>query len=153
MNGAAFQTGLTYVEVLIATIIIALALVPAMEALHTGMLGNEVYQASTAEHYAALSKMEELLAEPRATLLAAAAVAGDTVTPTSYSDAAGAPGRRLVFIGLYDTDNADADNDVFTVPDPNLDGDNDLFTGFAGLLWVRVEIENSIIYLESLSAQ
>lgn len=146
------QAGLTYVEVLVAATILALALVPALEALHTGMLGNEVYQISTAEHYAALSKMEELLAEPQATLILAAAVAGDQSTPTSYSDAPGTPVRRLVFLGLYDADNADADNNVFTVLDPNLDGDSNIFTGYTGLVWVRVEVGGSITYLESLSA-
>ena len=70
------QSGLTYVEVMLATVIIALALVPAIEALHTGVLGTEVYESTTADQYAALSKMEQVLAEPHSALIFAAAEAG-----------------------------------------------------------------------------
>lgn len=151
MNGSRL-TGLTYVEVLIATSLIAVALVPALEALHTGLLGTEIYQSTSTEHYAATAKMEELLAEPYGALVSAAATAGDQLTQSNYSDAPATLNRRLVFLGLYDADNADGDNDLFTVLDSNLDGDNDPFTGFAGLVWVRVEIEGSVTALESLSA-
>lgn len=146
------QSGLTYIEVMIATVIVVIALVPAINALYTGMRGNDVYASTSAEHYSALAKMEALLAEPQSSLLTAAAAAGDRKTATSYSDASGSPARRLVFIGLYDADNADGDDDVFTVPDPNVDGDNDPFTGYAGLLWVNLEVEGSVTSLESLTA-
>jgi hypothetical protein len=146
------QSGLTYVEVLIATVIIVVALVPALEALHTGMLGTQIYTSSSTGHYAATAKMEELLAEQYSALVLAAAAAGDQLTPSSYSDAPATPNRRLVFLGLYDADNADGDNDLFTVLDPNLDGDNNPFTGFTGLVWIRVEVEGSAVALESLSA-
>lgn len=146
------QSGLTYVEVIIATAIITVALIPAIEALQTGMLGSQVARSAAATHYAALSKMEEVLAEPQSILLAAAAAAGSPTTPSSYSDAPATPVRSLVYLGLYDADNADGDNDVFTVPDPDLDGDNDPFTNYAGLLWVRVDVEGSIVHVESLSA-
>lgn len=146
------QSGLTYVEVLIATVIIVVALVPALDALHTEMLGTQIYRSSSTEHYAAAARMEELLAEQYGALVSAAAAAGDQLTPSSYSDAPATPNRRLVFLGLYDADNADGDNDSFTVPDPNLDGDNDPFTGFNGLVWVRVAIDGSAATLESLSA-
>lgn len=149
---ASVQLGLTYIEVLIATVLIATALVPAMEALHTGILGTQIYQSISAEHYATTAKMEELLAEQHGALVSAAAAAGDESTPSSYSDAPATPNRRLIFLGLYDADNADGDNDLFTVLDPNLDGDNDPFTGFSGLVWLRVEVEGSVTVLESLSA-
>jgi len=147
------QTGLTYVEVLIAMVLIAVALVPGLQALQTGMTGTQIYQSSTTEHYAALAKMEELLAEQHASLVAAAAAAGDQLTPSSYSDAPATPDRRLVYLGLYDADNADGDNNLFTVLDPNFDDDNDPFTGFTGLVWIHVEVEGSAASLESLSAQ
>jgi len=146
------QTGLAYVEVLVAAAIIALALVPIIEALQTGMLGTEIYKSATAQHYAVLSRMEELLAEPHSSLVSAAAVAGDPSTPSSYSDPAATPDRRLVFLGLYDADNADGDNDLYTVADPDLDGDSDAFTGYTGLVWVHVEVAGSVHYMESLSA-
>jgi Tfp pilus assembly protein PilE len=146
------QSGLTLVEVLIASVLLMVVLVPAIEALHTGMLGNDVLQSTSSEHYAVLSEMEEVLAEPYGSLLGAAAAAGNETTPSSYSDAAGPPGRRLVYVALYDASDADGDNNFFTVLDADLDGDNDPYTGYDDLLWVRVEIDGSITYLESLVA-
>lgn len=146
------QMGLTYIEVLIAMALIAVALVPALEALHTGMLGTEIYQETSTKHYTATAMMEELLAEQHGALVSAAAAAGDEATPTSYSDAPATPNRRLVYLGLYDADNADGDSNLFTVLDPNLDGDNDPYTGFTGLVWLRVEVEGTVVVLESLSA-
>ena len=146
------QSGLTYIEVMIATALVAIALLPAMDGLYTSMRGSDVVESSSSEHYAALALMEDVLAEPFSMLTAAAAGAGDEVTPSSYSDVGGAPDRRLVFVALYDADNGDGDGDVFTVPDPNLDGDNNRYTGYAGLLWVRVQVEGSANALESLTA-
>lgn len=146
------QSGLTYIEVMVAAMLIVITLAPAVEALHTGILGSAVLESSSNEHYAVLARMEEVLAEPYGTLTGAAAAAGSSSTPSSYSDASGPPDRRLVFIALYDADNADGDGNVFTVPDPNLDGDNDPYTGYTGLLWLRVEVEGSVTSLESLVA-
>jgi len=146
------QAGLTLIEVMIAAVLIMIALVPAMEALHTGMLGNDVLQSTSSEHYAVLSRMEEVLAEPYGTLTSAAAVAGSETAPSSYSDIAGPPGRRLVYVALYDATNADGDSNVFTVLDADLDGDGNPYTGYTDLLWVRVEVEGSIASLESLVA-
>lgn len=146
------QAGLTYVEVLVAATLLAIALVPAIEALRTGMLGAEVHATTASNHYAALSRMEEVLAEPHSLLLNAAGAAGDYKTPTGYSDAAGSDPRSLVYIGLYDADDADGDGNPFTVPDPNLDGDNDPYTGYVGPLWLQVEIEGSVTILETLTA-
>jgi hypothetical protein len=137
---------------MVATAIIAIALVPAIEALHTGVLGTEIYETSTTDQYSALGKMEEVLAEPHSKLTLAAANAGDASTPSSYSDAPATPVRSLVFLGLYDADDEDGDNDPFTVPDPNLDADNNPFTNYTGLIWVRVEIEGSVTFVDSLSA-
>lgn len=146
------QFGLTYIEVMIAAALMSIALVPAIEALHTGMLAGNVLQSSTDEHYAVLARMEEVLAEPFGTLTSAAAATGSQSIPSSYSDAAGPPNRRLVYLALYDAENADGDNDEFTVLDPNLDGDNNPFTGYTGLLWVRVEVQASATSLITLAA-
>ena len=145
------QSGLTYVEVMIATALIAIALIPALDALYTGALGGAVLRSSSDEHYAVLAMMEEVLAEPYATLTSAAAAAGGPSIPSSYSDVAGSQDRRLVFVALYDADNADGDGDAFTVLDPNLDGDSNPYTGYTELLWVRVEVEGSVTSLESLT--
>ena len=146
------QRGLTYVEVLVAAALIAIVLVPAVEALYTGIHASDVYASTSIEHYAAVAKLEELLAEPQSSLLAAAATAGDETTATSLSDAPGTPVRRLTYIARYDADDIDGDGNVFTVPDANVDGDNDPFTGYTGLLWVRVAIEGSVTSVESLAA-
>jgi hypothetical protein len=85
--------------------------------------------------------MEQLLATPHAALDAAALAVGSAVAPTSYSDAAGTPQRRLVFIARYDVDNADADG-------------NGLTGGDAGLLWLKVAIEGQPAdAIETLAAQ
>lgn len=152
MNHRTRQSGLTYIEVLVATILLAIVLVPAIEALHTGLLGSRVQATILSERYSALARMESVLAEPFATLVTAAGVAGDSKTPTSYSDPAGPADRVLVYIALYDADNADGDNDVFTVPDPNFDGDNNPYTGYVGLLWIRTEVEGSVTSVETLTA-
>ena len=60
--------------------------------------------------------------------------------PTSYSELAGSPGRLLVYLSNYDGDNADADGDPFTGTEPDL-------------LWIRVEIEDSVHALETVRAR
>lgn len=146
------QSGLTYVEVLIAATLVSIALVPALEALLTGMSAARIFQSSSDEHYALLARMEEVLAEPHSALAASAAAAGNPDTPCSYSDVTGSPNRRLVYLALYDADDADGDNDVFTVMDPDMDGDGNPYTDYRGPLWIRVEVESSATSFDSLTA-
>lgn len=126
------QSGFSYVEVIVATLLIAIMLVPALEAMQSGIQGSAIHASLADEHYRLGGKMEQTLARPFAELLAAAdAVADPAVAiPSPYSDDAATPARRLVFLARYDGDNADADDDPFTGTD-------------AGLLWLRVTIENS----------
>ena len=133
------QSGLTLVEVLVTVVLLAIVLIPAMNALRTGVVGAEVHGNVAASHYRLSSRLEELLAEPFADLSDAAVAAGGPAIPTTYSDAAGPPDRLLVYLSFYDGDNADADDDSFTGTDPDL-------------LWVRVEIEGSAFALESVKA-
>lgn len=135
MQTARHQRGISYVEVLAAVIIIAVAVVPATNAIRGSLDVAEADNQATVDHYRLMSKMEEVLAEPFAAV--AAAAAGPTVA-TAYSDAAGSADRRLVFVAPYDGDNADADNDAFTGGDPDL-------------LWIKVEIEGSASFLQTLS--
>jgi len=140
------QHGFSYVEVLVASFLVAIALVPAMDALKTGILSADVHQDLTEGHYSRLKKMAELQAEPFTNLLNAAEVASNNTTATSYSDAAGSANRNLVYIALYD-----ADASPFTITDTNVDGDNDPYTGnTANLLWVRVMTEGNPQTLETL---
>lgn len=133
------QTGLTLVEVLVAMALLAVVLVPAMRALQTGIIGADVHSDIAANHFRLTSRLEELLAEPFVDLSDAAIAAGAPTTATSFSDAAGPPGRLLVYLSLYDGDNADADSDPFTGTD-------------AGLLWIRVDIEDTVHTLETIRA-
>ncbi|MEM7411298.1 MAG: hypothetical protein AAF430_13760 [Myxococcota bacterium] len=132
------ESGLGYVEVLIATVLVAIALVPMLEGLSVGMRGSAVRHDSLEGRLRAASRMEEVLAQPFADLDAEALAVGDPSTASSYSDAPGTPQRRLVFLSRYDGDDADGDGDPFT------DVDEDL-------VWVSVAIENSVHVLTTLT--
>lgn len=134
------QSGLTLVEVLVSVILLAIVLVPAMRAIQTGIIGAEVHSEIASGHHQLTSRLEELLAEPFADLSDAAIAAGAPTVPSSYSDPTGPPGRLLVYLSLYDGDNADTDNDPFTGTD-------------ADLLWIRVDIEGSVHTLETITAR
>lgn len=135
LNTPSQQSGISYVEVLAAVIIVAVSVIPATNAIRGALDVAEADNQATVNHYHLMSKMEEVLAEPFADVAAAAAGPG---TATVYSDPPG-PDRRLVFIAPYDGDNADADTDPFTGGEPDL-------------LWVRVEIEGSVRFLQALNA-
>ncbi|MDJ0911356.1 MAG: prepilin-type N-terminal cleavage/methylation domain-containing protein [Woeseiaceae bacterium] len=134
------QSGLTLVEVLVTIVLLAIVLVPAMNALYTGVAGTEVHSNVATSHYRLTSRLEELLTEPFSDLSDAAVAADGPASPTTYSDAAGPADRLLVYLSLYDGDNADADDDTFTGTD-------------ADLLWIRVEIEGSALAVETVKAR
>lgn len=133
------QAGLSYTEILVATVLIAVMLLPALEALQMGSSASGVHHRLSIDHYQLLAKMEMTLAEPFADLEAAAAGAA---TPSSYSDSVVLPdGRQLVrevFLSAYDGDDADGDADPFTGTDE-------------GLLWVKVSLAGTNSALESLA--
>lgn len=140
------QQGFSYVEVLIAMFIIAIAIVPAMEALQSGIKGAGVHQQSSKYHYALLGRMETMMAESYVNLLTAAQTAGSSTTASSYSDPSGQADRIVIYLSLYD-----ADADPFVIADPNNDADNNLYTGdTANLLWIKVQLENTAYSFESL---
>jgi type II secretory pathway pseudopilin PulG len=138
------MTGFSYVEVLVAVTLIVIALVPALDALIPGMAGSGIHETIAEDHYQLAGKLEQVLVEPFGQLNSAAKAAGNSTTPTTYSDAVTyANGRQInrnVFIARYDADNADADNDPFTGTDD-------------GLLWVRVAIAGTGISIESLVSE
>ncbi len=132
--------GFSYVEVLIAMALIAVALVPAMDALHPGTTGAETHASATDLHYHLTGKLEDLLAEPFSALDDEAMSVGSPSVATQYSDDAGTVNRRLVFLSRYDAD--------------NLDGDADFFTGVdADLVWMRVEIAATSQAMEALTSR
>ena len=131
--------GFSYIEVLVATLLIAIALVPAIEALRTGVHGSAVHAGFAVNNFRVVDKLEETLARPFAELAAEADAVDDpnTLIPPPYSDPAGTVDRRRVFIARYDGDNADGDDDPFTGVDD-------------GLLWVRVRINRTHYDVETL---
>lgn len=132
------EQGLSYVEVLIATVLVMVSLVPAIEALHPAIQGAGIHKTEANLHYHLTARLEYLLAKSFVTLDAEAqALADPTTISAEFSDAAGSINRRLVFLSRYDADNADSDNDPFTGIDE-------------GLIWIRVEVENTSRALETL---
>ncbi len=130
--------GVFYTEVLVAVAIVAIAMLPAANAIYAGLRASASYTNTTTRHFVLTGRMEEVLAEPFSALSSAAAAAGGPATPTSYSDPPG-PERRLVYLANFDVDNADADNDPFTGAETDV-------------LWVRVEVEGAPGGLETLVA-
>ncbi len=138
---AHYATGFSYTEVLVAISLIAILLIPALESLHSGVLGSGIHSTHANHHLRITGKMEEILAKPFSSLEQESDVAGGpAVVVDAYSDTAGTAGRRLVYLARYDGDNVDADNNPFTDVD-------------AGLLWVKVQIEGENQALESLISQ
>lgn len=139
------MSGLSYIEVLIAVVLIMIALVPALDALIPGVAGSGIHESIAEDHYQLTGKLEQVLAEPFGRLNSAANAAGSPTTPTTaYSDdvnySDGRQIKRNVFIARYDGDNADADDDPFTGTDD-------------GLLWVRVTIAGTGMGIESLVSE
>ena len=133
-----YSAGLTLVEVLVTIVLLAILLVPAISALQTGIIGADVHSDVATSHYRLTSRLEELMSYPFADLSDAATAAGDASTPSSFSEPPG-PARLIVYLSFYDGDNADADNDPFTGTEPDL-------------VWIRVDIEDSVFTLETVRA-
>lgn len=134
------EAGLTLVEVLVATVLLAVLLIPAINALQTGAVGADVHADLADNHFRLTSRLEELLAEPFADLEAAALAAGSPTVETTYSEPSGSPGRLVVYLSLCDGDNADGDGDLFTGTDD-------------GILWLRVEAEGTVHSLQTIRAR
>ncbi len=144
MSASAFkprrQAGVSYIEVLIATALIAISLVPMTNAMRDAIGASAAHEDTAIQQLHMLAKMEDVLAQAFSTLETAATEAGSASVPTRYSDLDGSENRRLVYLSLYDGDNADSDDDPFTGVD-------------AGLLWIRTEIEGTLMSVESLVSQ
>jgi hypothetical protein len=132
-------SGFSYVEVLVAAVLIAITLVPALNALLGGIQGSDIHAEQAVDHYRMTGRLEDVLAKPFDELQQAAdAAGGPGVIVDAYSDSAGTERRRLIFLSRYDGDNADADNDPFTGVDD-------------GLIWVQVRIEKTQDSMETLT--
>ena len=98
------QRGFSYVEILLSVILLGLLLVPALEALQSGISGNHSHSLATRQLRLA-AKMEEIAAKPFAMLYAQTYLPGGnsaTSVNASLSDPAGTPDRRAVVLYRYD---------------------------------------------------
>lgn len=134
------QVGFSYIEMLVTALILTVSLVPMLSSLQTAISAADAHASESALQYRLFGRMEEIMAESFTALAAEALAVGSPKIPTAYSDIPGTLDRRLVFLSDYDGDNADGDDDPFTGSDP-------------GLVWVRVEIEATVLAIESLKAQ
>lgn len=133
------QEGFSYVEVLVAVVLIAVCLVPAIQALQTGILGASVQEELVSDHYALQAKMEEVLAESFGALDAAGLAAGNPAAshnPTPPYSAS----PFTVYIARFDADDADGDGLHHTGAEDDI-------------LWVRVESEATGRFLETLTSR
>lgn len=149
------QQGLTYLEVMVSTIILGLALVPALSSLRVGIEASTVQADLTAQHLALISKMQITRAAEFESLVTIASEAGSFSTPTSLSDGVSVDPRALVYLSYYDVADSDGDGNPFTIYDPNTDGDNNPYTNASSepplsLLWVNVELAHTPHSLASL---
>jgi Tfp pilus assembly protein PilV len=131
------QSGFGYIEALVAVVLLAVAIVPALDA-----LGNAVRNAPAADQdddlwMAVSSKIRQAGGSRFDDLDAAAAAAGSPTTASSLSDAVGTTPRVLVYLSRYDGDNADGDNNPFTGTD-------------ADLIWIRAAIADTPVELVTL---
>jgi type II secretory pathway component PulJ len=133
------QSGFSYMELLVATLLITIMLVPALEAMQSGIQGSGVHTELARNQYRMISKMEQTLALSFSELLQQADLVADptVLIPAPYSDTAGTEFRRLVYLARYDGDNADGNDNPFNGTDE-------------GLLWLRVTIEDSQRSLETV---
>lgn len=128
-------SGFAYVEVLVALALVVAALVPALQALQSGVRGSSSLADIASRDAALRAKMEEVLAKPFDTLNAQTYLSGGNTSSSvsaALSDPAVAP-RRIVI--LYRTDGS-----IVSSAD-------------TGLLRVRVAWEAGGTALETLKAK
>jgi len=135
------QSGISYIEILIATVLILISLLPMMDAMRGATVSTVAHEVAAVRHAHLRDKMEEVLAEPFSALETSAidAELGGTSydRESAYSDPSGAADRRIVYLSYYDGDNADGDDKPYTGVEPDL-------------MWVRVEIEGTPMLVETL---
>lgn len=108
------QRAFSYAEVLLSVALLAVLLVPALQALQTGITANA--SGLAAKRLSLQSKAEEVLSRPFAKLYAETYLPGGN-TPGSisanFSDPSGTPDRRVVVLYRYDaSSNALSSNDT-----------------------------------------
>ncbi len=97
------ERGFSYVEILLSVVLLTALLVPALQALQSGVAGGQS-PSLAARQLTLRDKMEQLLAKPFADLYVQTYSPGGNTTSAngSLSDPAGAPNRRNVVLYRYD---------------------------------------------------
>ncbi len=134
------KEGFAFLEVLVAAVILAIALVPASNALLAAGEQGRLSRERLAVEYLARAKLETALAASWQTLDEEAIKSAGVAASTLWSDPMGQINRRLVYVSAHDLDNADGDNNSLTGVD-------------AGVLRVRVEVSDTNILYETLVAK
>lgn len=102
------QHGFSYVEILLSVVLLAVLLVPALEALQSGVAANHSSSLLTRQ-FRLQAKMEEVAAKPFAALYSQTYLPGGNTTTAvnaSLSDPTGTPERRNVLVYRYDPSTA-----------------------------------------------
>jgi hypothetical protein len=103
-SGRFSQAGFSYAEVLMSVLLLAILLVPALQAMSSGIAGSGSNLAN--RQLRLRSKMEEVLSSPFGELYAETyLVGGNTASSVSsaQSDASGAVDRRVVVLYRFDS--------------------------------------------------
>ncbi len=133
------EQGFSYVEVLVALVLIATSLVPALNALSAGVRSTGVQGEQVLRRTHLRRQLETVLAQPYTNLVTAAAAAGSGSVASSYSESVGSANRTLIYLAHFDADNADGDNNPHT-------------GGEADILWVRAVVEGTRDELQTLAS-
>jgi Tfp pilus assembly protein PilV len=132
----AVAQGFAYVEVLVALVLVVVALVPALEALQSGVHASREAGGVASKDALLRAKMEEALARPFDELNAQTFLVGGNTTASvsaALSDASGAADRRVVI--LYRSDGSA------------------LSSADTGLLRLRVAYEAGGLALETMKSK
>ena len=102
VSGPLKHSGFTYVEVVLSVVLLAVLLVPALQALQTGISGGAT-PTFAASAPTLRAKMEEALAIPFGDLYAETYLPGGNTNAVNatYSDAVAAVNRRVVVLYRY----------------------------------------------------
>lgn len=114
------RAGLGQIEAMIAVALVAIAIVPALDALGVALESASLHGENVVEHYALLGLFEEVLSADFDALELIEIAQVDDSLPSVLSDPPGTPGRRLIFISPWDLDDSDGDGDPLTGTDSDV---------------------------------
>lgn len=137
---AIHQRGFGYVEALIAVVLLAVLLMPALEALSNAARSAPMAAQDDILWMSVANKLSEVTGSRFDDLDIATTLAGGPTNASSLSDPVDSSPRVLIYLSRYDGDNADGDGDGFTGTDPDL-------------IWVRATVADTPVSLHTLVAR